>query len=426
MRALFRWPCPDVPGPDPLVPVVALRQRLALDAGESRFRPLHSSGFETTVGEKFARPVRKIIHLDMDCFYAAIELRERPELVGRPIAVGGGSPRGVVTTCNYEARAFGVRSAMPGFKARELCPHLIFLPLRFDLYRAISAKIRQILLGYTSQVEPLSLDEAFLDVSGLDRYAWDIAKELRARILEETGLTSSAGIAPNKMLAKIASDWRKPNGQFAILPEDIEEFMRTLPVGKLWGIGPKSADRFASLGINTCGDLQSLSLTDMVSRFGRWGRQLYDLCRGQDDRPVEPNRVRKSLSNECTYSRNLESLDACQSALDLLIAELLVDLSRKTGAAPHPQGFRQGQVLRLHQDDEGMLERRPYERNLPRAAQGSICTWRSARSPPWRWRALRRRANRSIPPGAHAILAATSERFSITPTSSSARLQKRN
>ena len=291
---------------------------------------MHSVGIETTLGESVARTVRKIIHLDMDCFYAAIELRERPELVGRPIAVGGGSPRGVVTTCNYEARAFGVRSAMPGFKARELCPHLIFLPLRFDLYRVISAKIRHILLGYTSQVEPLSLDEAFLDVSRLDRYAWDLAKELRARILEETGLTSSAGIAPNKMLAKIASDWRKPNGQFAILPEDIEEFMRTLPVGKLWGIGPKSADRFASLGINTCGDLQGLSLTEMVSRFGRWGRQLYDLCRGHDDRPVEPNRVRKSLSNERTFSRNLESLEACQSALDLLIADLLDDLSRKT------------------------------------------------------------------------------------------------
>ena len=157
--------------------------------------------------------LRKIIHLDMDCFYAAIELRERPELVGRPIAVGGGSPRGVVTTCNYEARAFGVRSAMPGFKARELCPQLIFLPVRFDLYRADSAKIRKILLSYTSLVEPLSLDEAFLDVTGLDRYAWDIARELRARILKETGLTSSAGIAPNKMLAKIASEWRKPNGR---------------------------------------------------------------------------------------------------------------------------------------------------------------------------------------------------------------------
>jgi DNA polymerase IV len=265
----------------------------------------------------------------MDCFYAAIELRERPELVGRPIAVGGGSPRGVVTTCNYEARAFGVRSAMPGFKARELCPELIFLPLRFDLYRESSAKIRKILLSYTPLVEPLSLDEAFLDVTGLDRYAWEIAKELRARILDETGLTSSAGIAPNKMLAKIASEWRKPNGQFAIVPEEIEAFMRTLPVSKLWGIGPKTAERFASLGIQTCADLQSYSFTEMVARFGRWGRELYHLCRGQDDRPVEPNRVRKSLSNERTFSRNLDSLDACQSAIDALVVDLQTELQQQ-------------------------------------------------------------------------------------------------
>jgi DNA polymerase IV len=273
--------------------------------------------------------VRKIIHLDMDCFYAAIELRERPELVGRPIAVGGGSPRGVVTTCNYEARAFGVRSAMPGFKARELCPHLIFLPVRFDLYRADSAKIRKILLNYTPLVEPLSLDEAFLDVSSLNRYAWDIAKELRARIFDQTGLTSSAGIAPNRMLAKIASEWRKPNGQFAILPEDVEGFMRTLPIRKLWGIGPKSADRFASLGIQTCSDLQRFSLVEIVQRFGRWGRELYFLCRGQDDRPVEPNRIRKSLSNECTYSKNLASLDACRNAIDELIDDLQTELEQK-------------------------------------------------------------------------------------------------
>ena len=279
--------------------------------------------------EEIVLRLRKIIHLDMDCFYAAIELRERPELVGRPIAVGGGSPRGVVTTCNYEARAFGVRSAMPGFKARELCPQLMFLPVRFDLYRADSAKIRKILLSYTPLVEPLSLDEAFLDVTGLDRYAWDIARELRARILKETGLTSSAGIAPNKMLAKIASEWRKPNGQFAILPDDVEEFMRTLPVRKLWGIGPKSADRFASMGINTCGDLQRYSLVQVVERFGRWGRELYHLCRGQDDRSVEPNRVRKSLSNERTYSKNLESLDACRDAVDELIAELQAELQQK-------------------------------------------------------------------------------------------------
>ena len=226
-------------------------------------------------------PLRKIIHLDMDCFYAAIELRERPELIGHPVAVGGGSPRGVITTCNYEARAFGVRSAMPGFKARELCPDLIFLPVRFDLYRASSAVIRKILLSYTPLVEPLSLDEAYLDVSELNRYAWGVAQELRARIYEETKLTGSAGIAPNKMLAKIASEWRKPNGQFAILPDEIEAFMRQLPVSKLSGVGPKSVERFASLGIHTCNDLQKFSLPELAQRFGRWGHELYHLCRGR-------------------------------------------------------------------------------------------------------------------------------------------------
>ncbi|HEY5813422.1 MAG TPA: DNA polymerase IV [Terrimicrobiaceae bacterium] len=273
--------------------------------------------------------LRKIIHLDMDCFYAAIELRERPELQDRAVAVGGESRRGVVTTCNYLARQFGVRSAMPGFKARELCPDLVFLPVRFDLYRAESAKIRQILLSYTPLVEPLSLDEAFLDVTDLDRYAWNIARELRARIFENTGLTSSAGIAPNKMLAKIASDWRKPNGQFAILPTEVESFMKTLPVRKLSGIGPKSADRFASIGINSCGDLQKYSLTEIVENLGRWGRELYDLCRGRDDRPVEPNRVRKSLSNECTYSQNLVSLEACHNAIIPLIVDLQAELQAK-------------------------------------------------------------------------------------------------
>ncbi len=265
----------------------------------------------------------------MDCFYAAIELRERPELIGHPVAVGGGSPRGVITTCNYEARAFGVRSAMPGFKARELCPDLIFLPVCFDLYRASSAVIRKILLSYTPLVEPLSLDEAYLDVSELNRYAWGVARELRARIYEETKLTGSAGIAPNKMLAKIASEWRKPNGQFAILPDEIEAFMKQLPVSKLSGVGPKSVEKFASLGIHTCNDLQKFSLPELAQRFGRWGHELYHLCRGRDDRPVEPNRIRKSLSNECTYSQNLTSLDACRRAIDSLITDLEIELRQK-------------------------------------------------------------------------------------------------
>jgi DNA polymerase-4 len=275
--------------------------------------------------------VRKIIHLDMDCFYAAVEMREHPELAGQPIAVGGGSRRGVVTTCNYEARKFGIHSAMPGFQARERCAHLVFLPCRFDLYRAESAKIRAILRDYTPLIEPLSLDEAYLDVTAADRYAWDIAKEIRARIFSETKLTASAGIAPNKMLAKIASDWRKPNGQFAITPDQIEPFLRDLPVRKIWGVGPKSAERFAAEGIKTCGDLQKLSLAELARRHGKWGHELYRLCRGDDDRVVEPDRVRKSLSNERTYGENLTTLAACREALDELVRELQEELRLKAG-----------------------------------------------------------------------------------------------
>ena len=273
--------------------------------------------------------MRKIIHLDMDCFYAAVEMRERPELAGKPVAVGGGGHRSVVTTCNYEARKFGVRSAMPGFMARERCPHLVFLPLRFELYRAASQQIRGIFHDYTPLVEPLSLDEAYLDVSASDRYAWDIAKEIRARILAETRLTASAGIASNKMLAKIASDWRKPNGQFAILPEQVQKFMMELPVLKIWGIGPKSAERFAASGINTCGDLQKLSLHEMVARFGKWGEELYHLCRGKDEREVRPHRISKSLSNENTFRDNLLTLGECERAIANLSEELLDELRRK-------------------------------------------------------------------------------------------------
>jgi DNA polymerase-4 len=273
--------------------------------------------------------VRKIIHLDMDCFYAAVEMREHPELAGQPIAVGGGSRRGVVTTCNYEARKYGVHSAMPGFQARERCPRLVFLPCRFDLYRAESARVRAILHAYTPLVEPLSLDEAYLDVTALDRYAWDIAREIRARIFAETGLTGSAGIAPNKMLAKIASDWRKPNGQFAVTPDQVDAFVRDLPVRKIWGVGPKSAERFAQEGIITCADLQKLSLVDLARRHGKWGHELYRLCRGQDDRLVEPDRERKSLSNERTYGENLTTLEACRAALEELVRELQDELRLK-------------------------------------------------------------------------------------------------
>ena len=267
----------------------------------------------------------------MDCFYAAVEMREHPELAGKPIAVGGGSRRGVVTTCNYEARKFGVHSAMPGFQARERCPQLIFLPCRFDLYRAESAKVRAILRSYTPLVEPLSLDEAYLDVTSLDRYAWDIAKEIRKRIFDETGLTGSAGISFNKMLAKIASDWRKPNGQFAITPDQVEAFVLDLPVRKIWGVGPKSAEKFAREGIRTCRDLQRFTLPELVRRHGKWGQELYRLCRGQDDRPVDPNQLRKSLSNECTFAQNLTTLDECREQMKTLVDELRQEVRLKAG-----------------------------------------------------------------------------------------------
>ena len=269
--------------------------------------------------------LRKIIHLDMDCFYAAVEMKEHPWLVGKPLAVGGEGRRSVICTCNYEARHFGVRSGMPGFMARERCPQLVFLPVRMELYRAVAQRIHKFFYEYTELVEPLSLDEAFLDVTHVDRYAWDIAKEIRARIKAVTGLTASAGIAPHKMLAKIASDWRKPNGQFAVLPHEVKEFMRGLPIRKIWGIGPKSAQRLENLGIKMCADLQQFTRFEMLERLGNWGDELYHLCRGEDKREVVAHRPRKSLSNEKTFSENLLSLEQCRLAIAALVAEMLME-----------------------------------------------------------------------------------------------------
>lgn len=272
-------------------------------------------------------PIRKILHIDMDCFYAAIEMRERPELAGKPIAVGGSSGRGVLTTCNYEARKFGCRSAMPAFKARALCPDLILLPVRFDLYRHESSRIRAIFARYTELIEPLSLDEAYLDISHLasagDSVAWAIREEIR----EETGLTASAGIAPNKFLAKIASDWRKPDGQYEIEAGAIEDFLTDLPVEKIWGVGKRTATRLHEARIPTCGAMRGRSEMELVRRFGKFGSSLYRLCRGIDDRPVNAHRERKSLGNERTFRENLESVAEGRPRLDELIDELQEDLA---------------------------------------------------------------------------------------------------
>jgi DNA polymerase IV len=270
--------------------------------------------------------VRKIIHIDMDCFFAAVEIRDRPDLADKPVAVGGSGRRGVLTTCNYEARKYGCHSGMPGFKALELCPKLILLPVNFDKYIRESEKINAIFMNYTDLVESLSLDEAFLDVSHIqDRYAWEIAKEIRAKIYEDTGLTASAGIAPNKMLAKIASDWRKPNGQYAIVPEAIETFMKALPVGKIWGVGQKTKERLALMGIHSFADLQQLEPAELDNRFGKFGGELYHLCRGVDERPVVVERVRKSMSIERTFQEDLSSVESALVQMALMCDELSND-----------------------------------------------------------------------------------------------------
>ena len=272
---------------------------------------------------------RKIIHIDMDCFYAAIELRERPELVGKPVAVGGRSGRGVLTTCNYEARKFGCRSAMPVFKAMRLCPNLVLLPVRFDLYRDVSRRIREVFDSFSDLVEPLSLDEAYLDVSHLESEAATIAAEVRDRIREKTHLTASAGIAPNKFLAKIASDWEKPDGQFEVHESEIDDFVYQLPVEKIWGVGKRTAEKIHALGVETCGDLQKMALVELDRHFGKFGHELYHLSRGIDDRQVNPNRERKSVSNERTFSENIEDVEDGLERLRPLVDELFDDVGGK-------------------------------------------------------------------------------------------------
>src|SRR3954447_14287596 len=273
---------------------------------------------------------RAIIHLDMDCFYAAIEVRDNPKLRGKPVGVGGARDRrGVLTTCNYEAREFGVRSAMPTFMALQKCPQLIVVPTRFDVYRREAAVVRSVLLRFSSLVEPLSLDEAYLDVTEHSGDPGALATVIRQLIFKRTRLTASAGIGPNKLIAKIASDLKKPNGQFEVKPEDVPEFMKDLPVRKLWGIGQVTEQKLDKLGIATCGDMQRLSRLALQEHFGKFGIELYDLCRGIDDRPVEPDRERKSLSNEETFSSDLETLAECEEKLPELFEELMADLAQK-------------------------------------------------------------------------------------------------
>ena len=248
--------------------------------------------------------IRKIIHVDMDAFYASVEQRDDSTLKGKPVAVGYPAKRGVVAAASYEARSFGVRSAMPSTVAIWKCAELVFVPPRFDVYREVSKQIHAIFKNYTRLVEPLSLDEAYLDVTenlkGIPT-AWKIAKEIRARIYEETELTASAGISCNKFLAKLASDYRKPNGQFVIMPDQAEAFVETLPVAKFHGVGPKTTAKMRALGIETGADLRRQPLSFLQQHFGKAGSWYHDIARGQDDRLVQPDRERKSLGSETTF-----------------------------------------------------------------------------------------------------------------------------
>ena len=268
---------------------------------------------------------RKIIHIDMDAFYASVEQRDHPELRGRPVAVGGSRERGVVAAASYEARRYGVRSAMPSVTAARRCPDLIFVRPRFAVYKAVSTEIRKVFHRYTDLVEPLSLDEAYLDVTENKinlPSATLIAERIRKEIKAETGLNASAGVSYCKFLAKIASDLNKPNGMAVILPEEAEAFIETLPVRKIHGIGKVTAERMERLGIRTGGDLRQRSELELVQRFGKAGRWYYRIARGEDHRAVRPNRVRKSVGAERTFPADLHEREDLHERLEEIIAEV--------------------------------------------------------------------------------------------------------
>lgn len=271
--------------------------------------------------------MRKIIHIDCDCFFAAVELRDKPQLRGLPVAVGGSSrQRGVLATCNYQARQYGLHSAMPTARAMQLCPQLILLPHRFTAYKTASDDIRHILQQYSDCVEPLSLDEAYLDVSGTDN-ARAVAAAIRRQIASEVGVTASAGVSINKFLAKVASDWQKPNGQFVILPTRVQDFVKQLPVEKIPGVGPAAMSKMQALAISNCEDLQALDKRHLFELFGAFGARLYDLCRGVDERPVCSGHIRKSVSVEQTFDQDLETVSACLAALPDLLQKLELRLA---------------------------------------------------------------------------------------------------
>lgn len=270
--------------------------------------------------------MRKIIHVDMDCFFAAVEMRDNPALRDIPLAIGGSAQRrGVISTANYPARKYGVRSAMSTAMALKLCPHLTLLPGRFDAYKEASNHIREIFSRYTPLIEPLSLDEAYLDVTHCDHCqgsATLIAREIRQAISDELNLTASAGIAPIKFLAKIASDLNKPNGQFVITPEQVPDFLATLPLGKIPGVGKVTVAKLETLGLRTCADVQNADLAMLLKRFGKFGRVLWERSQGIDEREISNDRQRKSVGVERTLAEDIHEWHECEEIIDRLYPEL--------------------------------------------------------------------------------------------------------
>jgi len=280
--------------------------------------------------------IRKIIHVDMDAFYASVEQRDFPEYRGKPLVVGG-SPegRGVVAAASYEVRKYGVHSAMPAAQAVRLCPQAIFVKPRFEVYRKVSEQIREIFFRFTDLVEPLSLDEAYLDVTENHinlPSATLIAKKIKALIKEETRLTASAGVAHNKFLAKIASDLDKPNGLAVILPEDAEAFLKKLKIGEFHGIGEATEAKMKSLGIHNGKDLKAWSEIDLVEQFGKVGRHYYRIVRGIDNREVKPHRIRKSIGKERTFSKDIDDLNWIHNFLTELSDKISESMKRKNAA----------------------------------------------------------------------------------------------
>jgi DNA polymerase-4 len=313
--------------------------------------------------EEEAQGLRKIIHVDMDAFFASVEQRDNPDLRGKPVAVGGAGGRGVVAAASYEARKFGVRSAMPSVTAKRKCPELIFVKHRFDVYQQVSQQIRAIFRHYTPHVEPLSLDEAYLDVTDDIRgigSATRIAELIRARIREETQLTASAGVSYNKFLAKLASDQNKPDGLCVIKPGQGAAFVQSLPVRRFHGIGPKGAEKMAKLGIATGADLAARDADWLRQHFGSFGEYLFRAARGIDLRPVRANRIRKSIGGERTFGEDISDPDALRDTLERIIGIVWDRIAEK-------QAHGRTVTLKLKYNDFQLATR---SRSLPHAVQG--------------------------------------------------------